>query len=32
MSQGIAFAHINEVRLYGEDGVAPFPQKPSNRR
>ena len=27
-TNGIAAAHVNEVRLYAEDGVAPFPAMP----
>ena len=27
-TNGLANAHINEIRLYGEDGVAPFPIQP----
>jgi hypothetical protein len=28
-TNGIAAAHINEIRLYGSDGVAPFPTQPN---
>lgn len=27
-TNGIDAAHINEIRLYGKDGLAPFPSKP----
>jgi hypothetical protein len=27
-TNGLSSAHINEIRLYGSDGVSPFPTQP----
>eukprot|EP01047_Picozoa_sp_COSAG01_P071996 COSAG01_NODE_11335_length_1955_cov_1.342672_2_plen_63_part_00 len=27
-TNGLSSAHINEIRLYGSDGVPPFPTQP----